>query len=105
MQDLSDDVNAGWWVPANDWFKQKLWSATGCWQRVRRENGVQLQACVLSGRDGWWDGNYEPVVDVAEWLKPAKWFDNPQDLVGKVAEWDAYLTAVFANRSALRRAA
>lgn len=105
MRDVNDDERVGWWVPADDWFKQRIWSVTGCWQLVRLANGDQLMACILSGREGWWNGNYEPINDVVEWLKPSKWFAGPHDQVGKVAEWSEYRDAALSNRSLLRSGA
>lgn len=58
-----------------------------------------MTACVLSGRNGWWDGNYEPDVGAIEWLKPAKWFAGPSDTDGKLAEWNAYMADALASRS------
>lgn len=102
---MSTDPNCiepGWWVPADDWFKQRLWPLTGCWQQIRCADGRQLQACMLSGREGWWNQNYEPVPNVVEWFRPAAWFDGPDDIHGNVAKWKGYVAAAFANRSPLR---
>ncbi len=103
MNEATDE--SGWWVPAEHWFKQKLWSQTGCWQQVRCADGRVLKACILSGRNGWWNGNYEPVAGVVEWFKPARWFSGLEDMAGKEAEWSAYKAQTFADRSPLRRAA
>jgi len=99
-----ENTEAGWWVPSGHWFEQKLWPLTGCWQQVRCADGSTIQACILSGRNGWWDGNYEPVPGVVEWFKPSKWFAGPNDMSGKEVEWIAYKAEAFSNRSPLRHA-
>lgn len=82
--------NEGWWVPDTQFYGQKAIPLTGSWQKVRCHTGVIVEACLLAGQDGWYNGNYEPVDGVREWLKPALWFRGPDDLVGDIEAIDAY---------------
>lgn len=90
----------GWWVPSSQWFSQKVSPLTGSWQHVRCFNGIVVKACVLSGRGGWWDGNYKPVDGVTEWLKPKRWFKAADDMEGDLAAVAAYKASL--NKSPLR---
>lgn len=80
----------GWWVPSDQWFSQKVSPLTGNWQHVRCFNGIVVKACMLYGRDGWWDGNYQPVDGVTEWFKPKRWFKTADDIEGDVDAVQAY---------------
>lgn len=85
-------VEDGWWVPASEFFKQKLLPITGSTQRVLDKNLKECKALILSGRDGWHDMNYQP-ISVLYWLKPKKWFANRQDTIGFPDKLAAYKEA------------
>lgn len=105
MNTVKSPEASGWWVPAAHWFEQRLWPHTGCWQQVKCADGTVKKACVLYGYNGWWDTNYRQVSQVVGWLKPTEWFQGPEDMVGKEAEWHAYRNAAFENKSPLRAVA
>jgi hypothetical protein len=44
---------------------------------------------LLYGYDGWFDCGYRP-LEVAQWLKPERWFASPDDMAGKEKEYAAY---------------
>lgn len=93
----------GWWVPVNQWFAQKVSPSTGSWQQVRCFNGIVVKACMLYGKDGWWDGNYCPVSGVIEWFKPKRWFQSADDIEGDVSAVQAYKDSLL--KSPLREVA
>lgn len=43
----------GWWVPASQFYGQKVLPTTGSWQKVRKHTGEVVEACILAGRAGW----------------------------------------------------
>lgn len=83
------DAPNGWWVPTPQYWRQTLLPRTGCWQWVRTADGKERKALVLAGMEGWFDTNYQPLADVAEWLKPSRWFRDRADLEGKRDEMEA----------------
>ncbi len=96
MNQADQEQNAvnGWWVPVGHWHEQRLWAKTGVWCTVRNSKGEIHKACILYGRDGWWDRNYEPVRKVVDWFKPAEWFEGANDMNGKEVAWKAYRASV-----------
>ena len=90
----------GWWVPVDQFYGQKVLPITGAWQKVRGHTGIIIKACLMAGKDGWRDGDYEVVDGVTEWLKPARWFRGADDLTGDIAAVTAYKAGL--SRSPLR---
>lgn len=96
------DFTKGWWVPACEWDEQKVYPQTGVWEVVKTKKGKIVKACNLYGRDGWWNGNYEPVRGVVEWFKNDTWFSSREDKIGKVAEYQAYKAEVLSGGLSFR---
>lgn len=93
----------GWWVPAVQFYQQKVFPITGSWQKIRRKNGDIVEACILAGYSGWHDGNYEPITGVSEWMKPARWFSDSEDMIGDLDAINACKSKQY--RSPLRKVA
>lgn len=100
---VRDYKERGWWVDQSQWFKQKVWSPTGIAVFVKLTNGDITRGLLLYGYNGWHDCNYEP-INVAQWLKPERWFSSPDDMEGKVAEYAAWRYSVLHERPPTWRA-
>lgn len=100
LRHVEVSADDGWWVPAAHWFSQKVSPLTGSWQHVRCFNGIVVKACMLYGRDGWFDVYYQPISGVTEWFKPKRWFRSAEDMDGDVAAVQAYKASL--TKSPLR---
>lgn len=97
------DFTKGWWVPIADWHEQKVFPQTGVWNVVRDKKGKVHKACWLYGRNGWWNGNYEPIKNVVEWFKEDRWFVSADDKRGDVEGYAKYKAEVFSKPPSIYR--
>ncbi|EHL99359.1 hypothetical protein HMPREF9946_03121 [Acetobacteraceae bacterium AT-5844] len=76
------EMEDGWWVPVTHFWRQEVLPHTGSVQMVGDVKGRIHRALILSGHEGWRDGNYNVIPNVTDWFKPSRFFSSRDDMHG-----------------------